>query len=70
MSAEQKFTEQNYTEFHSSWCNDGIVNALKNENQFQLHISAEPCFETTNDYYEDEYIPTIQDLVVVRRRTT
>jgi len=70
MSDKQRFTEQNYLEFKQLWDDSGIKKTLEYRHQFQLIDTAEYLFDHMHLYWHDDYIPTFEDLIHSRQRTT
>ena len=70
MSHKQKFTLEHYNDFVKLWFDDGIRNVLKYQNQFIVGRNCERFFRNMAKYYDDDYIPTFEDLVSLTQRTT
>lgn len=70
MSDKQKFTKEHYLDFFKLWADPHIKKTLEYKNQFQLIDTSEYLFSNMGEYYKDEYIPTFEDLIHSRQRTT
>eukprot|EP01084_Bolivina_argentea_P042455 78268_1 len=70
MSDKQTFTQQHCEDFNKLWADPHIKKTLEYRNQFQLIDTAEYLFERMHLYWRDDYIPTFEDLIHSRQRTT
>ena len=70
MSDKVKFTEQHYKEFNQLWQDEGIRKTLEFRAQYQIIDTAEYLFENMNKYWTEDYIPSFDDLIHSRQRTT
>lgn len=70
MSDKQKLTEQHCTDFDTLWKDKGIQQTLEYRAQYQIIDTAEYLFENMKHYWRDDYIPTFEDLIHCRQRTT
>merc|ERR1712130_108785 len=70
MSDKQKFTKEHSEDFTKLWNDPHIRKTLEFRHEFQLIDTAEYFFERMDSYWREEYIPTFEDLVHCRQRTT
>eukprot|EP01084_Bolivina_argentea_P209408 356703_1 len=70
MSDKQKFTKEHYDNFQRLWQDTGIRNTLEYRNEFQITDPHKYLFEHMHEYWKDDYIPSFEDLIHSRQRTT
>jgi len=70
MNAEAAITPENATHFKALWADSGIQKAYENRAKFQLIDSAAYFFTQIDTIASPDYIPSMQDVLRVRVRTT
>ncbi|KAJ6235671.1 guanine nucleotide-binding protein g(o) subunit alpha [Anaeramoeba flamelloides] len=65
----EKF-DDHIEDFISIWNDAGIKKVLERKNEIQLYDSCEYLFENIKRFGEENYIPTDQDILMTRVRTT
>eukprot|EP01083_Nonionella_stella_P140210 429388_1 len=70
MSDKQSYTHEHYEDFKILLADPGIQETLLHSNEFQLVDTAACLFENIDKYWRQEYIPTMNDLFISRKRTT
>eukprot|EP00484_Ammonia_sp_Unknown_P005194 CAMPEP_0197077024 /NCGR_PEP_ID=MMETSP1384-20130603/212409_1 /TAXON_ID=29189 /ORGANISM="Ammonia sp." /LENGTH=437 /DNA_ID=CAMNT_0042515883 /DNA_START=389 /DNA_END=1703 /DNA_ORIENTATION=- len=70
MSDKQKFTAQHYHDFIALWSDARIRKTAEYRHQFQLVASYKHLFAKMHNYWRDDYVPTVEDIMVSRQRTT
>eukprot|EP01084_Bolivina_argentea_P158262 275701_1 len=70
MSDKQKFTKQHCDDLLALWKDKHIKNTLYFKHKFQLNDTMPYLFDRMNNYWKDNYIPTFEDLIHSRQRTT
>eukprot|EP01083_Nonionella_stella_P089471 249636_1 len=70
MSDKQKYTQKHSEDFKRLWADPGIQRTLLHNDTFQIVDTVDALFENLDKYWRDEYIPTVNDLLISRHRTT
>lgn len=64
------FTEETETHLRNLWKDEGIQKCYSNRAQFQLNDSAKYFFDQLDTLCQTRYIPSLEDILRVRIRTT
>lgn len=70
MKPEDSITEANLVHFHNLWTDPGIQTTYENRSRFQLTDSAKYFFDKIEEVAAENYLPTEQDVLRSRVRTT
>jgi len=65
-----RFTPEMAEDIKSLWEDPAIKKVFELRNEFQLVDGAQYCFEHVGRFAEQEYVPTVEDVLRVRARTT
>eukprot|EP01084_Bolivina_argentea_P157216 273973_1 len=70
MSDKQRFTQQHCSDLTALWNDEHIHNLLHFRHTFQLLDTYQYLFDRMDLFWRDDYIPTFEDIIHSRQRTT
>eukprot|EP01083_Nonionella_stella_P131412 399253_1 len=70
MSDKEKYTKSHYEDFERLWSDPHIQNVLQYKHSFHLADSVLYLINKMDNYWRDDYVPTFEDVLYCRRRTT
>lgn len=66
----EKLTDVMAEDIKKLWTDPAILKVFEKRNEYQLVDGAQYCFENVDRFKDEEYVPTVEDVLRVRARTT